>query len=68
MEAHAGTISIGTGKATRHRRHLLAELRQVIRRKRLDRAQRAYSLRVSGARPPFVPGSEHTHMLRQRGF
>jgi hypothetical protein len=65
MEAHAGTIVIGT---TRPRRRRLTELRQTIRRKRLDRAQRAYSLRVSGARTPFVPGSEHTHMLRTKGF
>jgi hypothetical protein len=67
MEAHAGSITIGT-TATRPRRRRFAELRLRIRQRRLERAARAHSLRVSGARAPFVPGSEHTHMLRTKGF
>jgi hypothetical protein len=78
MEAHAGIITSTqrvapaehprTITATRPRRRRLAELRLRIRQRRLDRAARAYSLRVSGARAPFVSGSEHTHMLRTKGF
>lgn len=66
MEAHAGTIIIGT--QVRPRRRRLAELRETIRRRRLARAERAYSLRMSGTSARSIQGSEHTHLLRQRGF
>ena len=65
MEAHAGTIGIG-GRTKPLRR--LALLRQGVRRRRLDRAARAHSLRMSGISSSSIPGSEHTHLLRQRGF
>jgi len=58
----------GTTKRLTPRRRRLTELREAIRRRRLDRAERAYSLRASGISAPSVPGSEHTHLLRQRGF
>jgi hypothetical protein len=46
-----------------------AELRAAIRRRREDRARRAHALRVNGARAPFVPGTEHTHLMsRGKGF
>jgi hypothetical protein len=61
MEAHAGTITIGT---TRPRRRRLAELRETIRRRRLDRAARAHSIRVNGAKTYSIQGSEHSHVLR----
>jgi hypothetical protein len=67
MEAHAGTIVVGRGP-TRSRRRRIAGLRERLRQRRIDRAARAHSLRVNGARAPFVPGSEHTHMLRTKGF
>jgi hypothetical protein len=63
MEAHAGPISIGTGHPVRPRRRRLSQLRETVRRRRLDRAARAHSLRMSGVRAPFVPGSEHTHLM-----
>jgi hypothetical protein len=47
----------------------LAEIRQGLRLRRLDRAARHHSLRMNGAQVPFVPGSEHTNLLRHpRGF
>jgi hypothetical protein len=68
MEAHAGTITIGARRTTKPRRRRLVLLRERMRRRRLDRAERAYSMRASGISAPSVPGSEHTHLLRQRGF
>jgi hypothetical protein len=62
MEAHAGTISIGT-RPTKQRPSRLALLRERIRDRRQRRARRAHALRDNGARAPFVPGSEHTHLL-----
>ena len=46
----------------------LVAIRRGLRQRRLDRAARAHSLRISGLRSPSVPGSEHTHLLRSRGF
>jgi hypothetical protein len=68
MEAHTGTIGIGTAGRTRPWRQRLAQLRAALRRRRIDRAARAHSLRVNGAGGRSIPGSEHTHLLRQRGF
>jgi hypothetical protein len=46
-----------------------ANIRAAIRRRRQERARRAYALRTNGPRAPFIPGSEHTHLLqRGRGF
>jgi hypothetical protein len=63
MEAHAGTIGIRTGRTRKPQVSLLSLLRESIRRHRQERARRAHALRVNGARAPFVPGSEHTHLL-----
>lgn len=69
MEAHAGTIGIRTGYARRPRASRLAQIRQAIRDRRQERAQRAYALRMSAQQVSFVPGSEHTHLMRRpRGF
>jgi hypothetical protein len=69
MEAHAGTIGIGSRQGVRRRRRRLAHLRQALRQRRRERALRAHALRVSGAHAPYVTGSEHTHMLpRHSGF
>jgi hypothetical protein len=65
---HAGTIGIRTRPATRQRSGWLANLRARLRDRRRDRAARAHSLRTSGSDLPSIPGSEHTHLLRQRGF
>jgi hypothetical protein len=54
MEAHAGTI--GIGRQTKPVRRL-ALLRQGVRRRRLDRAARAHSLRMSGISSSSIPGS-----------
>lgn len=69
MEAHTGAIPIGTGQAVKPRRHLMSELREGIRQRRSQRAERAHSLRTNGAGPSSIPGSEHAHLLkRPRGF
>ena len=69
MEAHAGTITIGTGQAVRPRRRRLAEIMAAVRQRRIARAERAHSLRANGKVPYSVPGSEHAHLLRRpRGF
>ena len=67
MEAHAGTITIGRTARPRSRR--LAELMASIRRRRIQQAERAYSLRANGAAIRSLSGSEHTHLIRRpRGF
>ena len=68
MQAHAGTIGIGTRPATGKRPGWLTSFRTRLRYRRRDRAARAHSLRMSGGDLRPVPGSEHTHLLRQRGF
>jgi hypothetical protein len=69
MEGHAGTIGIRRRHGVRRRRRRLVHLQQALRQRRRERARRAHALRVSSAHAPYVPGSEHTHMLpRQRGF
>jgi hypothetical protein len=68
MEAHAGTITIGTGRTIRRRRRL-AELVAAVRKRRSARAERVYSVRANGTQLKSVPGSEHAHLLRRpRGF
>ncbi len=65
MEAHAGRIRVPTPtRAKPRRRARLLELVRELSRAQRDRAIRAHQ----GARAPYVPGSEHTHMLRPRGF
>jgi hypothetical protein len=65
MEAHAGRIRVPT--PTRAKPRLRARLLELVRE--LSRAQRDRAIRAhQGARVPYVPGSEHTHMLRPRGF
>jgi hypothetical protein len=68
MEAHMGTISIGARREHRQRPHRLTQLRERIRQRRLQRAERAYSMRMNGIRARSIPGSEHTHLLRQKGL
>jgi hypothetical protein len=64
----AGTIGIRSRPATRQRSGRLTNVRARLRERRRDRAARAHSLRMSGRDLPSIPGSEHTHLLRQRGF
>jgi hypothetical protein len=69
MEAHAGTIGIRTGRARKPRVNRVALFRESIRHRREERARRAHALRLNGPQAPFVPGSEHTHLLpRGKGF
>jgi hypothetical protein len=70
MEAHAGTISIGTGVAKSPRKRRLATIREGIRRRRRERVERAHILRMNGiGARSSVPGSEHAHLIsRPRGF
>lgn len=69
MEAHAGTIGVRTGHTAKPQPSRWAQFREGIRRRRRERARRAHALRATGPRAPYVPGSEHTHMLpRGRGF
>jgi len=69
MGAHAGTIGIRTGQGAERPRRRLAQIRDAVRQRRRERARRAHTLRASGARASYVPGSEHSHLLqRPRGF
>jgi hypothetical protein len=68
MEVHAGTISVGAGRIIKPRRRLL-QLREGLRRRRAQRAERAYSLRMNGTSARSIAGSEHAHLIhRPRGF
>jgi hypothetical protein len=65
----SGTIGIRTGYARKQRRIRLTAFVDGVRRRRQERARRAHALRVNGAGASFVPGSEHTHVLRgPKGF
>jgi hypothetical protein len=69
MEAHAGTTGIRTSPRMRPRSGRLAGARARARERRKQRIRRAHALRMSGTRVPYVPGSEHTHLLPpSRGF
>jgi hypothetical protein len=57
MEAHAGTVRIPTGAATKSRRGL----RQLLRELSAARRERAIQTRHAGIRS--IPGSEHTHVV-----
>jgi hypothetical protein len=65
MEAHVGTISIGARKRREARPSRPTQLRKRLRERRLQRAERAYSMRTSGKRASSVPGSEHAHVLHK---
>ena len=68
MEAHTGAVTFPREWAKRSRRRRLAELREAITLRRIQRAKRAYSLRSSN-RMYSIPGSEHSHLIhRPRGF
>jgi hypothetical protein len=60
MEAHAGTISIGTGISVRPKpkARRLQLLRERARARRRNRAVRATTARLHS-----IPGSEHTHLV-----
>jgi hypothetical protein len=62
MEAHAGSISIGTRVATRPRPRRLQALRARLRARRADRIVRTHGVQANGG-PRTVPGSEHTHLI-----
>jgi hypothetical protein len=69
MEAHTGAVTFPSEWTQSPRRSRLAEIRAAIRRRRADRAERAYSMRASGPPTNSIPGSEHTHLMgRPRGF
>jgi hypothetical protein len=69
MEAHTGAVTFPTEWTQSPRRSRLAEIRTALRRRRMARVERAYSMRVSGPRTYSVPGSEHSHLIgRPRGF
>ena len=61
MEAHAATVSIGTGITGKPRFSRLARLLSLPARSRSRHAQRA--IQTHGARPTSVPGSEHAHLV-----
>jgi hypothetical protein len=68
MEAHAGTVRIPTHTATKSRRRRLRLFLAAARARRRERAIRSHELRASGISAPSIPGSEHTHLLRPRGY
>ena len=61
MEAHAGTISIGTSIARERKPSGLRRLQLLRERARARRHERA--IQTHAARPTSVPGSEHTHLV-----
>jgi hypothetical protein len=56
------------GRPTSRRTVWLTGFRARVRDRRRARAARAHSLRMSGNDVRFLPGSEHSHVLRHRGF
>jgi PleD family two-component response regulator len=65
----AGAIDVLTRPEARHRRERIARMRERIRQRRRERARRAHALRSRGSRATYVPGSEHSQMLRgPKGF
>jgi len=54
--------------ATRQRTGWLTGVRAHLRERRRNRAVRAHSLRMSRPDMRSLPGSEHSHVLRHRGF
>jgi hypothetical protein len=68
MEAHVGTIGIGAREERKPRPHRFAQFRERLRHRRLQRAERAYSMRMNGINPRSIPGSEHAHLLGQKRF
>jgi hypothetical protein len=69
MSGGATTVRIPAGYTTEPRPGRWAMFIEGIRLGRQERARRAQALRANGGRVPYVPGSEHTHMLpRGRGF
>jgi hypothetical protein len=69
MEAHAGTITIGTGQVRKPRRKRLAAIVSAVRRSFEVDAERTHSRQVNGTGTHSVPGSEHAHLIRRpRGF
>jgi hypothetical protein len=64
MEAHAGTISIGTGIKARPKpkARRLQLFRERARARRRNRAIRAHAV-AQGVQVRSVPGSEHGHLL-----
>jgi hypothetical protein len=68
MEAHAGTIRIPTQRTRKSRRSRLRLFLAAARARRRESAVRSHALRASGISAPSIPGSEHTHLLRPRGY
>jgi hypothetical protein len=69
MEAHTGAVTFPREWSRSRRRSRLAEIRAAVRRGRAARAERAYSMMVSGPETRSIPGSEHSHLVRRpRGF
>jgi hypothetical protein len=68
--ARTETIGVATEYRTKPQRpSRLAAFREGIRQRREERARRAHALRANGAGSSYVPGSEHTHVMRRpRGF
>ncbi len=58
MEAHAGTIRIGTGISTRPKQRRLQLFLEGVAARRRGRAIRTHE---AGLRS--IPGSEHTHLV-----
>jgi hypothetical protein len=67
-DVHAGIGVLAVPEA-RHRREKIARMRERIRQRRRERARRAHALQSSGSHATYVPGSEHSQMLRSpKGF
>lgn len=70
MEAHAGTIGIGTGGtiARKQRPRRLHLLRDRVRSLRRERVTRYHAALANRALPGSIPGSEHTHLLPPKAY
>ena len=63
MDAHAGTISIGTRVTTKPKAGRLAQVRERVRASRRERAIRHHAAGSNRTLPGSIPGSEHTHLI-----
>jgi hypothetical protein len=68
MEAHAGTISIGSRVTTRPKASRLALFRERVRARRRERVVRNHAASANRSLPGSIPGSDHTHLLPPKGY
>jgi hypothetical protein len=63
MEAHAGTISIGTRVTVKPKTRRLKMFSSRVRARRRERLIRHHAAGSNRTLPGSIPGSEHTHLI-----